>query len=55
MRGVVAKRLRKAAYGEFSLRERTHVRHLLTGQLLADDRRRFYQRLKRDWKLRSQQ
>ena len=47
MRGKVAKRIRKEVYGDFS----SHTKHHMTGingSVHADDRRKTYQRLKKD-------
>ena len=49
MSGKRAKTIRKAAYADFSLRERKYSRDPTTGVIMADERRRVYQSLKRNW------
>lgn len=47
MSGKVAKRLRKATYGELSLRTRKYFHNpKVHGTIIADPRRQSYQRLK---------
>ena len=48
MRGTVAKRLRRAIYGNESLRDRDHYR-TSTGQVLCDPVRRKYKQAKRTY------
>ena len=49
MRGTVAKRLRKQAYGDMSLKEDRYYKHL-NGGLVVVGERRTYQRLKKEYK-----
>jgi hypothetical protein len=47
MRAVVAKRLRKACYGELSLRARQHYHHSrIHSMVICDPRRQAYQAMK---------
>lgn len=48
MRGVRAKRLRKAVYGAGAKRN-TGYRRGLSGELICDEKRRAYKGLKRAW------
>jgi hypothetical protein len=49
MRGTKAKKIRKIVYGnEYSPRHRKYWRHEITGQIISDDRRREYQKTKKD-------
>ncbi len=43
-----AKRIRKKIYGDFSPRVRTYTRDEKTGAIIADHRRRAYQKAKKD-------
>lgn len=48
MRGKKAKKLRRKIYGDdFSSRFRKYFRSNQTGQILTDERRRAYQKLKK--------
>ena len=49
MRGKVAKLLRRIVYGEYSPRVRKYSR-LVTGQVVAIERRGVYQRAKKRYK-----
>ena len=51
MRAIVARRLRKAAYGDLSLRTRQHFHHPRNhGTVIADRHRQAYQNMKRAYK-----
>lgn len=50
MNGRVAKKIRKEVYGDYSLRDRKLFKNPETGQILADERRARYQRVKTMYK-----
>ena len=51
MRATVARRLRKAAYGDLSLKAREHFHHPKKhGTVITDARRQAYQSMKRAYK-----
>ena len=51
MRAIVAKRLRKASYGDLSIRAREHFHHPRNhGTVITDARRQAYQSIKRAYK-----
>ena len=51
MRAIVARRLRKVAYGDLSLKAREHFHHPRNhGTVIADRHRQAYQNMKRAYK-----
>lgn len=55
MRNKVAKLLRRTVYGDFSLRGRKYFIDYKKGMVVADDKRRDYQKMKKDWKIRKEE
>lgn len=47
MNGKKAKAIRKEVYGDYSIRYRAYGRDPKKGNIIADDRRRLYQKTKR--------
>lgn len=50
MNGRVSKKIRREVFGDYSLRDRKLFRNPETGQILADERRARYQRVKTMYK-----